>query len=217
MSKIRNPGWISRYSLANQQYMYPSYHIVHTGQMYQLYNMTGAFSLALAGDNLISDYPASQHGGRGYIASGRHNVVAVDSTGEVTAERDIDVTMAEAVAMTSRQRVAGRDGVWLKVSSGTLANLWVRETADRSFVKLQVETYRFDLPRLLRFQKGTYSGYRFNALGLRSSTKTFTLTANSGAHVDMRTVMNGVTYLRVKNGVWKDYWIAASSQGVVLG
>ncbi len=207
LQKFRNPGWISRYSLANPQYLYASYHTVHVGQLYQLYNLTGSAHFAVAGDEFIEDYPASQHGGRGYLSRGVHKTLTVDSSGTILDSREISLTAPESVSMSSRQRLKGHEGIWLKVASGTIGGRWVRETEGVSFVKLGTETYNFSPVRLVRFSKGTHRGYQFNSLGQPSESKEFTLTAASAAHVSQRTVMNGVTYFRVVDGVWRDYWV----------
>lgn len=213
---VRNPGWISRYCLAHPEYMYANYHTVHVGQLYQLYNLTGAAALAVAADQFLEDYPAAQHAGRGYVGTGAHVVHALDAVGRVVDTRTITVATAEAVTVGSRQGIAGEPGVWLRVDSGSLAGFWVRETADRAFVKLSREVYTFDKVRLIRFKRGTYSGFTFNALGLRATTKTFTLTADSAAHVRSRMVMNGVTYFEVVDGVWAGRWIPAQAGASLL-
>lgn len=216
MPEIREPGWISHYSLANREYAYASYHSVHSSQLFQLYTLTGAASLAKWGDLLLADYPAAQFGGRGYLEKGHHDALKISSDGTVISSMSFTLPVAQAVTVGSRARLRGRDGVWLRVDTGAIAGCWVREIANRSFIKLATETYVFDPIRLVRFVKGTFTGEKFNTLGLRSASKTFTLTAASAAHASERTVMNGVLYYRITNGVWAGYAISARD-GVTIG
>ena len=60
---------------------------------------------------------------------------------------------------------------------------------------------------LTLFAPGAFTGYTFDGLGLRATAKTFTLAAASRAHTDRRTVMNGVPYVHVTDGVWAGRWV----------
>lgn len=209
LDEIRDPGWLSRYCLGHPEYAYPNYHTVHVGQIYKLYEMTGASSLAVSGDRLLEDYPAAQLGGRGYVGAGSHQVHRLDSARRIIESRTVELGAAEAVSIGARHRVAGASGVWLQVTSGTLAGYWVREVYGRAFIKLSVETYTLAPARIVQFRQGTYTGYTFNSLGVRATAKTFTLRAASLAHTDRRTVMNGMLYYLIVDGVCAGRWIPA--------
>lgn len=209
LDEIRDPGWLSRYCLGHPRYAYPNYHTVHVGQIHKLYELTGAPSLAAWGDRLLEDYPAAQSGGKGYVGAGSHRVHRLDSARRIVETRTIDIGTAEAVTIGARHRIAGLTGIWLQVTTGTLAGHWVRETYGRAFIKLSVETYVFMPVRLMNFRQGTYTGYTFNSLGVRATAKTFTLRAASQAHTGRRTVMNGVHYFLIVDGVWAGRWIPA--------
>jgi hypothetical protein len=90
---------------------------------------------------------------------------------------------------------------------------WTFETAP-------VGVTGFSPPRSIRFAAGAHTGYRFDATGAVTATRTFTLSAPSGAATSQRsTVVPGRSggWLLVDNGVWAGYWIAESARAHVPG
>jgi hypothetical protein len=90
---------------------------------------------------------------------------------------------------------------------------WTFETAP-------VGVTGFSPPRSIRFAAGVHTGYRFDATGAVTATRSFTLSAPSGAATSQRTtVVPGRPggWLLVDNGVWAGYWIQESTRAHVPG
>jgi hypothetical protein len=72
----------------------------------------------------------------------------------------------------------------------------------------------FNPPRRLAFVAGTYIGYRFNAGGGVTASKSYTLKLASGAPTNQLNTVPGRSggYYFVTAGVWAGYWVQASSR-----
>jgi hypothetical protein len=209
LPEIRNPGWISRYCMTHGTQS-AKYHVVHIGQLYMLYAMTGARQFARAGDQFISDFPGHQDGGNGYLGTG-----TVEGLAPNGRSRTFAVTVAEAVVVGRRVGWRGRPGIWLEITSGTLAGNWTREVPGTVFLKGYIEQYHFPLPRPLMIVPGTYTAFRYNDSGVRTESLAARMAHPSVAHVDRRAVIAGRLHFRVIDGAWSDHWLP-SQAGVEL-
>lgn len=212
---IRNPGWISNYCITHRVTS-TSYHRVHVGQLYQLFTFTGDASFARIADEFLEDYPTAQAGGRAYIGAGDHAGLSLTGSGGRMSSVRLTAAKAEAASCDSRAKLAGRDGVFLRITSGTLRGYWVKELPKRSFIRLYVEAYKFSQPRLLRFTQGEYTGHKFNTNGASMAQKTTTLNSNSAAHVGLRAICNGAMYYKMLDGIWTDWWIPDNDRVTLL-
>ena len=72
----------------------------------------------------------------------------------------------------------------------------------------------FNPPRSLVFVAGTYVGYRFNAGGAVTASRSYTLTKGSSAPTNQLNSVPGRSgsYYFVTAGVWAGYWVQASSR-----
>jgi hypothetical protein len=70
----------------------------------------------------------------------------------------------------------------------------------------------FNPQRNLRFQAGTYTGYRFSATGGVTASKAYTLASASNAPTNQWSTIpvRGGNYYYITAGVWAGYWIQAS-------
>jgi hypothetical protein len=74
-------------------------------------------------------------------------------------------------------------------------------------------TTTYDPPRSLTFLTGTHTGYKFDASGHVTASKTATLTSNSSAPTNQRrSSMPGQTgaWFQVTAGIWAGYWVRES-------
>ncbi len=89
-----------------------------------------------------------------------------------------------------------------------------------TFSTAPVGVIGFTPPRAMTFAAGAHTGYRFDATGAVTGTKTFSLAATSGAATSQRsTVVPGQpgAWLMVDNGVWAGYWIRESTRAYLPG
>ncbi|MDQ3879473.1 MAG: glycosyl hydrolase family 18 protein, partial [Chloroflexota bacterium] len=70
----------------------------------------------------------------------------------------------------------------------------------------------FSPARALTFKAGTHTGYRFDADGRVTGSKTYTLGASSSASTSQRAAVAGHSgrWFYVTNGVWAGYWLLES-------
>jgi hypothetical protein len=101
------------------------------------------------------------------------------------------------------------------VTAGIWEGYWVRESPNVYLPGISSET-AFSPVRTVAFAAGSYVGYRFDAVGRVTATKTATLSRSSAASTDRRAIINGSPYLYIINGIWAGYWIAESSSTVVI-
>lgn len=71
----------------------------------------------------------------------------------------------------------------------------------------------FDPPARVAFRQGTHTGYRFDANGVVTGTRTLTLSRDSGASTSLRKVLpnQSGTWFYIVNGAWAGYWIRESN------
>ena len=103
----------------------------------------------------------------------------------------------------------------------------VRDTAGNplaagawTFSTAPVGVTGFAPPRAMTFAAGAHTGYRFDASGAVTGTKTFTLAAVSGAATSQRSTVvpaHPGAWLLVDNGVWAGYWIQESARAHLPG
>lgn len=88
--------------------------------------------------------------------------------------------------------------------------LWNHDTA-----MALVVTNTYSPMAKISFVAGSYTGYKFDALGAIVATKTYKLARSSSAAASRRVTVYGVPYALVYNGVWAGYYVRLSS-AVVL-
>jgi peptidoglycan/xylan/chitin deacetylase (PgdA/CDA1 family) len=112
------------------------------------------------------------------------------------------------------RRWIGTRGVYLRMTAGSLAGYYVRESPVAYVVGL-VETKSYAPPVRVDFPQGTYLGYRFNVTWGLASTKVYTLTRDSGALTSRRVMIQGRPYAWIVSGIWTGYWVPIVSPSVL--
>ena len=104
---------------------------------------------------------------------------------------------------------AVRDAAGNAVANGT----WTFRTAP-------VGVIGFTPSRSMTFASGSHTGYRFDASGAVTASKTYSLAATSGALTSQRSTVipnHPGAWLLVENGVWAGYWIQESARAYLPG
>lgn len=208
---IRSPGWISHYCLRHET-LSISYHNVHVELLYKIYDMTGDLYFASLADAFLADFPSPTSYGSGPISSGEHRFASTNASASSKAVVTTATTGAIAsVKFGSRRKLAGTDGIWLRIDSGDHAGKWIEEQPGNTHIGgLALERYRFAPLRRVSFAAGTHTGYEYSKAGKVLSSKRAGLKTASGAHASMRALINGRTHYLITNGIWKDLWVPAS-------
>ncbi|HEX5740907.1 MAG TPA: D-glucuronyl C5-epimerase family protein [Pilimelia sp.] len=205
--RLRQPGWASRYCLGHSRYAYDSYHAIHVQQLYQLYTITGELAFARAADAFRADFPADLLPGSGWVSAGRHEVLSLDREGAVAARGTVALPRGAVFPVTKRAAARGHLGVWLRIAAPPFQGRWVRERPGVAFRRGVAEWLPFAPPRLVRFRRGTYTGFRYGADGTVRARRSGTLSADSAAHARGRCLVDGAPHVLVADGLWAGYYV----------
>jgi spore germination protein YaaH len=129
------------------------------------------------------------------------------TTRRATLDPAVDLAPATAYRVDVAPAIRDAAGNSLAASSWT-------------FTTAPVGLIGFNPPRQMTFLSGAHTGFRFDAAGLVTATRTATLAAPSGAATSLRsTVIPGQPgpWLLVDNGIWAGYWIRESTRAYVPG
>ncbi|MGO1385577.1 MAG: D-glucuronyl C5-epimerase family protein [Arachnia sp.] len=204
---IRNPGWISRYCLTHET-LSVGYHNVHTEMMFKIYSMTGDSYFATIGDLLIDDHPNPNDYGTGHFSSGTFEVRKFDSRGIATESSSITIVDSQRAKVSSRAKIKGQAGIWLKVEDGPMGGYWVPESSGTAHILgLALQRVSFSPERRIDFERGTYTGYEYARNGSVLGSKRAGLVRDSAAYADMRALVNGVVHYRITRGLWAGMWV----------
>ena len=96
-------------------------------------------------------------------------------------------------------RIKGR-GLYYRITAGSLKGYWVGERAEKVHAVGQYETARYYPSRSAQFAVGTTKGYRFDANGVRITSRSISLSARSSAPSDQTAMSGGRRYARTPAG-----------------
>ncbi|GAB48225.1 putative D-glucuronyl C5-epimerase [Mobilicoccus pelagius] len=164
--EFRRPGELSRYCLTHDVRS-AKYHGIHVRQLYVLAGLSGDPRFARWADVFLADAPAAHTGGPGRLAATGHRLLTLDDDGSVTGVTRVELDRPRAVTFDARARVAGEDGVWLRLASAAHRGRWVREDPASAFVTGFDETYPFTPARRLPLTGTTRDVYRIDVAGRR--------------------------------------------------
>ncbi len=196
---IRRPGQLSRYCLRHDVRV-PRYHNLHVRQLYVLSRLSGDVRFARWGDRFLADAPAHYSGGRGRIGNGTHLMLSRTASGAVRNRRTVRIARAYDQPFDQRARINGQPGVWLRLSRGAHAGLWVREDPRRAFLYGRIERFSFSPERRVTFPAGTHVGYRIGPDGFARPARQLRLSRTSSAPSGSRAIHNGAPYLEISKG-----------------
>jgi len=183
--RLRVPGGISQYCVSqaclDHGIRNPAYHGTHLGQMQTLFAMTGHWHFASTAEALTADHPLPGSG-RAILASGTHDGYAFDDAGRGSLVRRVTLSAATTLSFSQRRVPGGLtnpgNGIWLLMSEGPLAGLWVRES-DRVRPRGLVDRLDFWGGRNVDVEAGTYVGTTYTVAGDVTGTYEATTAATS--------------------------------------
>jgi hypothetical protein len=150
------------------------------------------------------------------FAAGTHVGRKFNSVGAVIGSKPHTLAHSSWSFTTQKIQIPNQAGNWFYVTAGVWEGYWLPESAAVALGppppdRTPIATYH--PPRTLWFAPGTYVGYMFNAYGMASKTKSFTLGhASSAPTVEYSAIptRSGNWYF-ITAGVWSGYWIQESA------
>jgi len=137
------------------------------------------------------------------LVRGEHRAYKFDANGKVLDTRTASFDRGRNEESTGRTRVGGR--AYLKVSSGTLAGWWVRESP-RQFVRGMTERRGYSSKRI-HVERGTYRAVRFDSLGRVVDSEKAWLGRDRRFGTAARAIINGRAWFKVTSGPFDGYWL----------
>jgi len=215
-ARIRVPGGISNYCSSDAclagRVRNPAYHITHIGQFAKLFHITGHWHFASQAEAFLGDSPRTT-GGRAMLAAGTHHGYSFDPSGVATLETTASLAAETNVSYGRRDVPGGRvrpgNGIWLRISEGSLAGLWVRESSRATPLGF-VDQLAFHWGRSVRLAAGTYVGREYDAAGT-SLASAQASTAGATWNYTNYARINGAPSVLLTSGPLAGSWLALDS------
>jgi hypothetical protein len=138
------------------------------------------------------------------LAPGRHAAHRFDADGHALKRKAVSYDHRSTKTAAGRVRVNGH--VYLKVSSGALQGLWVRESA-RAFVRGVTALRVFAEPRTVALDVGRHTGKRFTRNGAVRDRVVHRSWHPRDELASAMATVNGVRYLKLASGRLAGWWV----------
>ena len=149
------------------------------------------------------------------IANGPQYAYRIGTAAELVDRRRGRWPDGTTLPVGQRSRMANLPGRWLYVEEGRFDGFWLRESAD---AHLRGEAERVGLAEAaVRVRAGRHVGYRFDARGRVTDTRSRFVDATHKATADGRLIVNGVAYLSITSGPWSGYLLPESATAHARG
>jgi hypothetical protein len=207
LTRFRNPGWASSYSLRG---LAPTekYHRIHIHQLLEMHALTGEAVFAQDAEVLQQDFPAPAQPTVIRFAATSHTGVRFDgtATGRVVARRTVRLTGASSAPIDLRRRIHGQPGYWYHVTAGALNGWWVQEAPSVRATPGPVSVIEYLAPRTVRMATGAYSAY--------TATRSRTLVLGHASTAPVRAYgwINGRVSVQIAAGPLSGYWLPLASR-----
>ncbi len=213
LSDLRIPGWRSRYSLLHPAYGSNTYHRLHSNQFVQLWLLTRRSEFVRMADALRDDnpWPVLETERTIAFAAGSHVGYEFDlATGKVLDQAEEDLDEPTTGTTIRRMRMKGR-GIYYRVASGPLGNLWVPEQPGLATIRGPVAVLDYRAGRRGTFAPGhDYIGHRYDAAGRVTGTKRVRFQTGRADALDQSAWIDGVRAGHVTTGPLAGYWVATA-------
>jgi hypothetical protein len=210
LTRFRNPGWASSYSLRG---LAPSekYHNIHVHQLLEMHALTGDPVFARDAEILQQDFPLPAQTTTIRFTAAAHIGVRFASvtTGRVVARKTIQLAAVSAAPVDQRRRIHGQPGYWYHVTAGSLAGWWLQESAAHA-TPGPVSVVDYVGSRSVRMAPGRYTA------ATATRTRTLTLTRTSTAPVRAYGWIGGRLAVEVSAGTLRSCWLPLSSLTVLV-
>jgi spore germination protein YaaH len=151
------------------------------------------------------------------IGAGTRRGYRIGSGGDLRSVKSVDLVTGVTVTSGQRARLPNLPGRWLHVDGGRWAGYWIRESAAVHLAG-RTEIQQLDpASTVIRLRAGDRIGFRFDAAGKVTATRSLHLTATTTARADRRLIINGRRYLGVASGPLRGYLVRESARAFLPG
>jgi hypothetical protein len=211
---VRDPGGISRYCISqaclDRGVKNAPYHITHIGQLRAIFHLTGHWHFASLAEAFTADSPVTTPG-QARLAAGNHDGYVFDGSGVGTRATTMSLVAASSFAYSRRDVPGGTvrpgNGVWLRLSEGPLAGLWVRESS-RAVPLGFVDDLDFWTDRTVRVAAGSYTGTTFASDGTPTGGASASTTGLTTWRYTRYARINGIPSVLLSSGPLTSHWLA---------
>ena len=137
--------------------------------------------------------------------AGRHTGYRFDASWNVISSKTPGLSSPGSATATGRKALGSR-GTFLRISTGTWAGTWVRESG-LTYVRGATGLGTYAPAARIGFPAGRYIGYAFSSTWKLTGTNTATLSSATSDLADRRAVVDGRRYVRMASGPWAGLWI----------
>ena len=183
----------------------------HAGSPGRLLVLTAALVTALAlllGEGGMTARAATLRDVR--LEAGPQTGYRFSSTGAITARKDVTLS-GKTTSQTDRRRlVPGRSGIYLRLTTGSLAGYEVLESAVAHIPGKAGDT-AYASAATVQMPAGRYLGYRWDTSWGLASTVFGRLGAAATTKATRRAVIDGRPYVLVTGGTWSGTWLPVTA------
>ncbi|MFL5684454.1 MAG: D-glucuronyl C5-epimerase family protein [Chloroflexota bacterium] len=201
---FRTQAWLSAYCLRHD-ILDVKYHGIVTNQFIAVHSLTADALFARVSDAYRADYPENLRSSVRF-AAGTWAGYVFDARGGVVRSKTVGFIRASSAPSDRYTRIKGR-GLYYRITAGSLKGYWVAERAERVHAAGQYATARYYPSRSATFPIGRTVGYRFDANGVRSASRSVSLSRRSSAPFDQTAMYGGRRYARITAGALTGYWV----------
>jgi peptidoglycan/xylan/chitin deacetylase (PgdA/CDA1 family) len=144
------------------------------------------------------------------LEAGPQHGYRFSAAGSILAERSITLTAPTSVTTDRRRVVPNRTGIYLRVTTGTLAGYEVLESPV-AYIPGKAGDTPYSPAGHVTFAIGRYLGYTFDPDWDLASTRYRALGRASSASASRRAVIDGRPYVLMSSGIWAGTWIPVTA------
>jgi hypothetical protein len=213
VSQVRNPGWISSYSLTHKEDESAHYHGIVTRQLALMYTITRDRRFANVAAQFISDYPDPKVMGKIALSPGIYTLGQTEENdGWIASTTQVTIDSATEVAVALRVKMRNVNDYWYEIVSGPYTGSWIEESKTLHLSGPVNEVY-FSPPMPFTLS-GTYQLYTFQQGNLQAAG---TMKADSSQSVLLgkHATINTVDVWQISSGQYAGDYIAGAMPTIV--
>jgi hypothetical protein len=203
---LRNPGWISAYSLGARA-QYRSYHHRVVSQMLELYTLSGDTRFVHLANEYDDDYPVTSVPQDMWIAPGVHTAYRFSASGAIVSRTQIRSASATTLPVSRRGRIKGRSGNWLTIRGTGLDGYCLLETTGSVYCRGVASAITYRPPVAVTLRAGRWRGQRVDSDGTVQASVTVNIATTQRVTVSQRAVVNGSGRVLMASGPLAGYWV----------
>ena len=173
--------------------------------------LLGLVVIALVGWAGAADAAAAGYTLR--LQAGPQRTVTFDGAWRVTSTRTTTLP-SPVTRMASARHTVSSSEAWIRISSGSLAGRWVRESSVAYIPGFQGRT-TYSPPRTGTLPPATYELYRFASSGSMSEAVAWKVAASTPFATSGRAWINGRPYVQLAAGDRAGWWLPGSTSAPV--